>query len=458
MANPFGNQGQGGFFVPPSIPAPLAGGSGGSGGGSFPYPRKSPPPVDVSNPTVQSPPVDPNYEKFESSDHNWYIANPRNELSGLKGDEAIVGDPATLPAPQRQPDMQQGPQNLALAKVAEARARRFVAMGKVPQIADFDWVPFLAAIFESNTRIPIDDEEDAINFFEEEYDAKDSSSSAGSDSSDTTIPDAQADTGLTSHPTPIPSTLEPDQRPSKGAGGAHRPAITSRQPPPKQPGDGSWDFVVYVPEWTDPAWDPAWERIYGTDKKKARPQLDVLQSLRPALRPEDAVRNPTPYARRWGIPGDRNDGRSRTSPTFSRTRDFGAVVDDNIANQIMDDAMRARCVAETQRLIAQGQTAYRGPGIAPEVMDQYRQHVGIPSQEEIRTGAVQAGVPFERYIETLHPQVRDLYRGLIDEVLDDEDYQRIMFFDMTSDEMYRNNVFTMSDNEKYSLTPLNLHP
>ncbi|KAK8033502.1 hypothetical protein PG991_002900 [Apiospora marii] len=442
------------------IPPPLQGGGGAGGGTSstFPYPRNSPPPQDIGNPTVGSPPTDPNYAKYQSQDYNAYVANPFDEMDGVTADEDTEQDLATQQAQQQQ-GLQQAPQHLVLTRVAEQRARRFVKKkGKVPKIDGWDWVPFMAAIFESDTKVPLDDDEDTINFYEEEYDV-DGNDADSNANTDTTLPEdyVPTNTGLSSQPTPIPSTLEPEERPAKPDGGAHRPPATNRQPPPKQFGDGSWDYVVYVPEWTDPLWDPAWQRVYGTDKKKRRPQRDVLQSLRPALRPEDAVRNPTPYARRWGIPRDRNDGRSRTSPTFSRTRDFGAAVDDNIVNQVMDDAMRARCVAETQRLIAQGQTAYRGPGIAPEVMDQYRQHVGIPSQEDIRTGAVKAGMPFERYIETLDPRVRDLYRGLIDDVLDDEDYQRILFLDMTSDEMYRNNVFTMSDKEKYSLTTVPLH-
>lgn len=475
MANPVMNQGQ----APPSIPPPLAGGvSGGGWTTTFPYPRNSPPPENIDNPTVGSPPTDPDYKAYELENYNDYIRSPGYVVGSDDGsdDDAVATRGAgvvTMPMPkqlfqQLQQSLVMGPpQNPTLAQLAEVRARRFVRAGKVPRIAGWDWEPFMAALFEADTKVPLDDNEDAINFNEAE-DGADNSDDSNTGDSDSDSSDALSNmsesrytpmTGMTNQPTPIPSTLEPDQRPPKGdASSAHRPPITSHQPPPKQPGDGSWDFVVYVPEWTDPLWDPAWERLYGTDKKKQRLQRDALQNLRPALRPEDAVRNPTPYARRWGIAAERNDGRSRTSPTFSRTRDFGAAVDDNIINKVMDDTVRARCVAETQRLIAQGQTAYRGPGIAPEVMDQYRQHVGIPSQEDIRTGAVKAGMPFERYIETLHPRVRDLYSGLIDDVLEDEDYQRILFFDMTSDEMYRNNVFTMSDNEKYNLSPMKLHP
>ncbi|KAK7981507.1 hypothetical protein PG988_003745 [Apiospora saccharicola] len=371
----------------------------------------------------RSPPQDPNYKKYEFENPGDYVttAGPafEDKSESEDGGEAPTrfDGLVTLPMPstnqlfqQLQNSLQQAPQSQAtqtVAKLAETRARRFVARKKVPGIPGWDWVPFLSAVFEFDTKVPLDDDEDAINFVEEEDDDdSDDDSNAGDTNS---------------------------------------------------PGDGSWNYVVYVPEWSDPAWDPAWERIYGTNTKRLRPQRDVFQTLRPALRPEDLVRNPTPYARRWGIPGDRTDGRSRTSPTFSRTRDFGAVVDEYIINQVMDDAMRQRCFAETQRLIAQGLTAYRGQGIAPEVVEQYRQAMNIPSQEDIRTGAVKAGMPFERYIETLPQDVRQLYSGLIDDVLDDEDYQRILFFDMTSDEMYRNNIFTMSDNEKYNLTPLPLH-
>ncbi|KAK7955986.1 uncharacterized protein PG986_005208 [Apiospora aurea] len=400
-------------------------------------------------------PLDPDYQATEFDDREAYWSRPSVEdlisVSGSVGNNG--GGNSTANAGTGRMSLWQKPQqppaqaDATIEQRAEARARASIRNGKIPLINGWDWQPFLTAVFARNQKMPLDPDEEVINFVEEE------------DSDNT---DSEYDIGdglagpVSNQPTQIPSTLEPEDRLPQPPG--HRPPIVSRKPPPKQPGDGSWNFVLYIPEWTDPAWDPAWERIYGTDQKRPRFQRDVMQNLRPALRAEDALRNPTPYARRWGMPSDRTDGRSRTSPTFSRTRDFGAGVSDAIVTKAMDDATRARCREETLKRIDQGTTQYRGDGIAPEIVEEFRQYAQIPSQEDIRTGAVQAGRPFERYIETLPPAMRDLYQGLIDDVLEDEDYQRYMFYDMTSDEMYRNNIYTMSDNEKYTLSEIELHP
>ncbi|KAK8052200.1 hypothetical protein PG993_003585 [Apiospora rasikravindrae] len=367
---------------------------------------------------------------------------------GEEGDgSGIVPKPNTrTPLPRRTPPPPDP--DPTLEERAAKRADAFISNGKAPQIDGWDWRPFMTAVFARDQMMPVDPNEPQINFVEDSDSDSDTDSNSGTGDG--------LSGPVSSQPTQILSTLDPKDRvPAKDS---HRPPITNQKPPPKQPGDGSWNFVLYIPEWTDPAWDPNWERVYGSNQKKPRFQRDVLQNLRPALRAEDAPRNPTPYARRWGMPSDRTDGRSRTSPTFSRTRDFSAGIHDTIVTRVMDDAMRARCREETLKRIDQGTTAYRGDGIAPEIVEEYRKFLQIPSQEEIRNGAVGVGKPFERYIETLPPAVRELYRGLIDDVLEDEDYQRLLFYDMTSDEMYRNNIFTTSDDEKYSLSEIPLHP
>ncbi|KAK8119582.1 uncharacterized protein PG998_004208 [Apiospora kogelbergensis] len=315
----------------------------------------------------------------------------------------------------------------SLQERAFDRAERFVAKGKVPRIRNWDWMPFLTAIFERDTTIPINEERHDPTLVEPE----DEDAEFDPDSTDV----GNMPVGYENRPSPIPSTLEPDQR-----GQSHQPPINYKLPPPKRDGDGAWDHVVYVPEWSDPDWDPNWEPAAACAAPRGR--AAEPDRLRPAV----------------GIPSDRTDGRSRTSPTFSQTRDYQAGIDDKIITQLMDEPTRARSLQVTQGLIAQGQTQYRGSGIAPEVVDEFRKSTGIPSQEEIRTGAVTAGIPFERYIETLPQNVRNIYSGLIDDVLEDEDYQRILFYDMTSDEMFRNNIFTMSNDEKYNLTEMELHP
>lgn len=95
---------------------------------------------------------------------------------------------------------------------------------------------------------------------------------------------------------------------------------------------GEWDYVEYVPAWSDPDWDARYvytgittttkdkDEGNGADeddddedddedddddgdemvrRKYAKPGL--LQTQRPALRPEDAARRPTDAAKRWGV-------------------------------------------------------------------------------------------------------------------------------------------------------------
>ncbi|KAK6827645.1 hypothetical protein PG987_010986 [Apiospora arundinis] len=449
--------------------------------------RASPQQNAAPPPTIPAPPRtgrprggDPNYHNYESSDYNWYLSGNHGagkdyekEVAELAAGEGAGNntlhpnpsmDPSSAPPAQGQQEIVWPPEvqrkDIASLKTrASLRARRFISKNKVPAIEGWDWLPFMQAMFERDTQVPLNDEESPFNYLDPDADVDEDDDydpdatepeDEGGGGGDPLNPNKY---GLENRPSPIPSTLEPNQRKQ-----THQPRITNKLPPPKQLGDGSWLYAVYIPEWCDPAWDPNWEHVYGTDRKRPRVYRDVLQSLRPALRADDAVRNPTPYARRWGIPSDRTDGRSRTSPTFSRTRDYGAGVDDKIMTQIMDEATRTRCLAATRQLIAEGKTQYRGEGIAPEIMDSYRRHAKIPSQEEIRTGAVRAGIPFERYIEKLPQNVRDLYSNLISDVLEDEDYQRVLFYDMTSDEMYRNNIYTMSNDETYNLTEIPLHP
>lgn len=69
--------------------------------------------------------------------------------------------------------------------------------------------------------------------------------------------------------------------------------------------NGTWDFVEYVPAWSDPDWSSRYNFVQGAtaDDEIARQYAKpgVLQSQRPALRPEDARLNPTEGAKRWGI-------------------------------------------------------------------------------------------------------------------------------------------------------------
>lgn len=58
---------------------------------------------------------------------------------------------------------------------------------------------------------------------------------------------------------------------------------------------------IYVPYWTDPAWDPEiavhQSGLYERPKVSAQAQDDAVAELRPAILPRDAALFPTPYAR-----------------------------------------------------------------------------------------------------------------------------------------------------------------
>ncbi|KAF6810646.1 hypothetical protein CSOJ01_06206 [Colletotrichum sojae] len=105
-------------------------------------------------------------------------------------------------------------------------------------------------------------------------------------------------------------------------GGPHAPLIIKNPPPPKLEQQGCWQYIEYVPEWTDPLWHDSKLEVEsnGGSQYLVRPH-DVLRYLRPAHLPQDRAQNPTAMATRYGIYPDRRDGRSRMTPTrqvFSR--------------------------------------------------------------------------------------------------------------------------------------------
>lgn len=226
--------------------------------------------------------------------------------------------------------------------------------------------------------------------------------------------------------------------------------------PVKKNPDGDWDYVWYVPTWTDPEFDPKLERLPHAFVRVRRRERDVLAMLRPALRAADAVRNPTAYAKRWGIYPDRSDGRSRLSPSASTTRGIMHLMQAQVDQ--LDKATKQELLAQTTQACSAGQVPYPGPGaIAPEVFEAYKRKKGIPTFDEIRNSAFQKNIAFEKYVEGLDAGVQNEYQSVIQEILDDEDYQRLLFRNLTTDELIRNNIHTMSDTETSDLTAEPLH-
>jgi hypothetical protein len=101
-------------------------------------------------------------------------------------------------------------------------------------------------------------------------------------------------------------------------GQSSRPTV--RPPPHRDPLDGNKSYIQWIPYWSDPNWNDATFTfdVEGQDPEMAA--VPLLDKLRPALLPMDALRNPTHYAKRFGIHPHQRDGRSLMSPTTSTTR------------------------------------------------------------------------------------------------------------------------------------------
>ncbi|KAK0643703.1 hypothetical protein B0T16DRAFT_459815 [Cercophora newfieldiana] len=103
---------------------------------------------------------------------------------------------------------------------------------------------------------------------------------------------------------------------------------------------GDYTYCQFVPVWTDPRWDDSHTITVRNMKGEqvAIPRRDVTKLIRPALLPQDADKNPTTYALRYGINPDAPRGRSRMSPDLSESRaatvttDTGAEVSVNAAD------------------------------------------------------------------------------------------------------------------------------
>lgn len=108
--------------------------------------------------------------------------------------------------------------------------------------------------------------------------------------------------------------------------------------PPKRQDEGDFEHAHYVPPWMDPNWE---------DEGPARGASDfpirngLLDRVRPALLAQDQIKNPTPNAKRWGIFHGRADGRSRTSPTRSDSRQLPLDHTVQTGKQVFDELERS---------------------------------------------------------------------------------------------------------------------
>ncbi|KAI2464273.1 hypothetical protein F4781DRAFT_81036 [Annulohypoxylon bovei var. microspora] len=225
---------------------------------------------------------------------------------------------------------------------------------------------------------------------------------------------------------------------------------------PKEPNTGSWDYVWYIPEWSHPDFDPGISRNF-TGEVRAISRRDPIHRLYPALRAADLVKGPTPWAKRFGIHPDEPGGRSRLSPTLSSTRDPFADFANQI-NMLSDDA-RKLAIAESRNAATRAggplptDPNYIDPDVLEGILTQHNTMSGRILKERLEGELKKAGDlndtrNLDTFIEKLNeqsPNTFQFHRRFLEHSLNDQDYQRIIFNDLTSDDLIAHNFFTMSD-------------
>lgn len=84
--------------------------------------------------------------------------------------------------------------------------------------------------------------------------------------------------------------------------------------------NGLKTFVQWIPYWCDPEWNDEHWKFEKDGQPTEWVEVHPLDKQRPALLAKDSLKNPTPWAKRFGIHADQLDGRSRMSPPLSDTR------------------------------------------------------------------------------------------------------------------------------------------
>ncbi|KAI1420202.1 hypothetical protein F5Y12DRAFT_719798 [Xylaria sp. FL1777] len=225
--------------------------------------------------------------------------------------------------------------------------------------------------------------------------------------------------------------------------------IPADKVPIKDPTKGSWDHVVYLPEWMDPDYKETFMKTPAGGWRKNTVR-EAISNLRPALRLEDAIRNPTNYALRFGIAEGRLDGRSRMSPTWSKTRD---PIDDfvNQVNQLDDSERELAVDVSRERLAARNELPAPGQEILPEVMEALLRMNGVLTNAQLKDKVEQAartGQSLDHIVDELgktNPRIKKVHQVFLQNALDDQDYQRILLSGLTTDEMIQYNHHSMSD-------------
>ncbi|KAI2633599.1 hypothetical protein GGS26DRAFT_590356 [Hypomontagnella submonticulosa] len=221
----------------------------------------------------------------------------------------------------------------------------------------------------------------------------------------------------------------------------------------QDPGQGGWRYAWYIPEWSHPNHDPNLLVEYPPEFRH-RPSKEPLHRLRPALRTVDKYRNPSEWAKRFGIHPDERGGRSRLSPTLAPSRN--PLEDVATQFKLVDDATQAEVIRESRERAKKDGKKVGADYIDPDVMDRILEEVGV-SRKMLREN-LEKGLSHGENVEQLlseaskkNPLFARMHANFIRNVLEDQDYQRVLFHDMTSDELIRHEIFTMKDGPKSDL-------
>ncbi|KAI1473880.1 hypothetical protein F4774DRAFT_430375 [Daldinia eschscholtzii] len=267
----------------------------------------------------------------------------------------------------------------------------------------------------------------------------------------------------------------PDEGDQMGGGSEERQRDSQVAPVgkvPKPPGSGSWNYTWYIPEWSHPDFDPEFIVSY-TKGFRTLGSRDPVARLHPALRPQDVIRLPTEWAKRFGIYPGELGGRSRLSPTLAATRDPW----EDYANQLnlLSDDAKKQLSEETRNAAAQAGKATPPEGyVDKDALENLMNAEQRMTGEQLRAKMtsylsndyvpvnlqVQPPTTLEEFVDDLrtnYPHILEAHRTYFQKALDDQDYQRVMFHDMTSDEMVYNNIYTQSNDVECDLTgPIHL--
>ncbi|KAI0005266.1 hypothetical protein F4779DRAFT_50597 [Xylariaceae sp. FL0662B] len=232
-----------------------------------------------------------------------------------------------------------------------------------------------------------------------------------------------------------------------------------RRTVPKIPGSGSWEYTWYIPEWSHPDFNPDYEVRYQGARWSTK--RDPMLGLYPALRAEDAYRRPTPYALRFGIYPDQTGGRSRFSPTFSSTREPGLV---DVTNQIdmLTEPQREKLTEMSRQYVEGLGETYIG-GIDARLLDNLLSRSGAMNSTELMEtikAQLDNGFNLEQFAMDLFRNNRFAFaahKNFLQNNLKDQNIQRLLFQDLTTDELIQNNIHTMADDVACDLEG-DLHP